>query len=53
MEKDPRHGSRGDLRAIKLDLLFWTREVYERVNKQTVKNLQTKGKGKAKRPPDP
>ena len=36
------------LRTIKLDLLFWTREVYKRVNKQTVKNLQTKGKGKAK-----
>ena len=36
------------LRTIKLDLLFWTREVYERVNKQTVKTIQTKGKGKTK-----
>ena len=36
------------LRTIKLDLSFWTREVYERVNKQTVTTIQTKGKGKTK-----
>ena len=38
------------LKPIKADLLFWTREVYERVSKTTAKGFTTKGKGKIKQP---
>ena len=36
------------MKNIKTDLLFWTREVYERVTKAAAKGNTAKGKGKTK-----
>ena len=41
------------MKNIKTDLLFWTREVYERVTKAAAKGHTAKGKGKTKNTPRP